>query len=147
MTYLYFFRASSLILVEASTPSASSPKQYSKVLTWRTSSSLSSPDVLRNCSKQRFHFAHPSGFLISNGSSGCRCIVHLDVFKDTKTEQTLVEQYKLQYTLGHDWLIQELIVVDGSMWPGDVWWQIYVSLVGLSDYTVTTNSDTAVNSV
>ena len=53
MTESYFFLSSSLMLVEARTSSASSPRQ---VLTCLTSGLLARSEATRNCSKHFFHF-------------------------------------------------------------------------------------------
>ena len=52
--------------------SASSPIQYSNVLTCLSSLSLARPDASRNCSNLRFQRGHSSRVLKSNGEGGCR---------------------------------------------------------------------------
>ena len=71
MTVSYRFLSSSVGLVNVSTESASSSRQYSNVLICLKSASPSSPEATRNCWKHRFHSGQSSGVLKLNGSGGC----------------------------------------------------------------------------
>ena len=48
-TLSYFFLSSSPILVDAKMSSASSPRQYNRVLTWHPSDSRDNPDARQYC--------------------------------------------------------------------------------------------------
>ena len=71
ITMLYFFRSAAEMLVEVRVSSASSPMQYSRVLTCLLTSSADRPNAKRNCSKLRFHQSHSSGVLKSKDDGGC----------------------------------------------------------------------------
>ena len=58
---MYFLRSFSVMFTDARTSSASSPKQYSSVLTCRDSFSFDNPDANQNWSKRLRHFGHSSG--------------------------------------------------------------------------------------
>ena len=71
-SFIVFSLSLSVMLVEVSTSSASSPMQYSSVLTVLALSPRSSPVALRYWLKRRFHFGHSSGHLKSNRPGGLR---------------------------------------------------------------------------
>ena len=60
------------MLVDVRTLLVSSPRQYSSILTRRTSVSSDSPDALLYCSKHHLHHGQLSVFVKSNFSGGCR---------------------------------------------------------------------------
>ena len=62
-TCAYLPLLASLMLVDVRTSSASSPRQYSKVLIYRSSLSPAIPDAMQNCLKR---FGHSSGLLKFN---------------------------------------------------------------------------------
>ena len=72
ITAPYFRQSASAMLVEARMSSASSPIQYSSVLTCLSLLSSARSDASRNCSNLRFQRGHSSGVLKSNGEGGCR---------------------------------------------------------------------------
>ena len=72
-TDVCFFISSSLIVVEATTSSASSPRQYSNVLTCLASLSFAISEEIQNCSKRFFYFGQLSGCLKSKRLGGFSC--------------------------------------------------------------------------
>ena len=79
-TYLEkWYSVAAVTFVDIKTASASSPRQYRRVLTCFLASSSNSPDALRNCSNHLFHLGQSSGFLKLKGSGGSKrswAIVH-----------------------------------------------------------------------
>ena len=75
----YLFLSSSLIPVDESIFSASSPIQYSRVLTCWSSLSLSSVEALRNCWNRFFQRGHSSGRLKSKDSGGCSLTLAIQI--------------------------------------------------------------------
>ena len=69
-TSVYFFWLSFDMLVEVSTLSASSSRQYHKILIYLSSSSLDKPDARQNCSNCQCHLGHPSGQSKQNRNGG-----------------------------------------------------------------------------
>ena len=72
MTGSYFLLSAAVILVEVRTSSASSPRQYSSVLTCCSSTSAVSPETLLNCSNRLYHLGQSSGLLKLKASGGCK---------------------------------------------------------------------------
>ena len=70
-TRLYTFLCSSLMFVVDNMSSASSPMQYIRPLTWRSSEASESPLASRYRSKRLFHFLHSSGFENWKAAGGC----------------------------------------------------------------------------
>ena len=71
----YFLRSSSVALVEVSTASASSPRQYRSVLICLVAAR---PDATLNCSNRLRHRGQSSGVLKLKGSGGWRRICAID---------------------------------------------------------------------
>ena len=70
MTLAYTLRSTSVIVVEVSVSSASSPIQYKSVLICCLSDSVESPDANRYWSNRFLHRCHWSGTLNRNGAGG-----------------------------------------------------------------------------
>ena len=73
----YLFLSSSVMFADARTSSASSPRQYSSVLTCRSSFSCDNPEAIanQNCSKRFCHFCHSSGLRKLNEVGGFKGIL------------------------------------------------------------------------
>ena len=65
--------------VEVRTDSASSPRQYSRVLICFAGDSSPRPDATRNCSNRLRQRDHSSGVLKLKGSGGFSCILAISM--------------------------------------------------------------------
>ena len=82
-TASYCFLWSSETLVNARISSASSPKQYNKVLTYRSSNSFDNPAATRYCLNCRFHLGHKSGELNGKDAGGLKDVLKVPLTSDT----------------------------------------------------------------
>ena len=124
---LHFFLSSSNILVECKTSSASSPRQYSSVLTWRSSASSTTPEAMRNCSKgwPLIGFSEVEGFwqlkmnvchLKEPLLSPCTIIILLDSYTIISNYiQTTSKQKSAECALSGVCLLQYPIACDTTM--------------------------------
>ena len=88
-------RSSSVALVDTRTDSASSPKQYSSVLTCLSSESVERPDATRNCSYRLHHRGQSSGDLKLKGLGGVSCIPAISILEFDHCCHHVVLSYRL----------------------------------------------------